>query len=262
MKKYPEATWLLAAVGLAMEGAFCFIVPFAKNFWVLVIPLSGICFGIALVDTAILPMLAYLVDTRHVSVYGSVYAIADISYSLAYAFGPIIAGKVVHNQGFFALNLGICVSNLLFAPVIALLKNVYRYDQFQGEMKTVPGVSGEFQNGGGQLSGADGHSAGQGDTSFGGGYQNPQPEQSYNQYNSYQNDWNDSSNYPPTAGAPPRPGMPPRPPGVGGGGTGAAGGGHTVQYKDTIYDRKIKKKDAGFKGYKDTDAILGDEEDY
>lgn len=42
---------------------------------------AGICFGIALIDTALLPTLGYLVDSRYVSVYGSIYAIADISYS-------------------------------------------------------------------------------------------------------------------------------------------------------------------------------------
>lgn len=51
----------------------------------LMIPICGICFGIALIDTALLPMLGYLVDVRYVSVYGSIYAIADISYSMAYA---------------------------------------------------------------------------------------------------------------------------------------------------------------------------------
>lgn len=51
----------------------------------LMIPICGICFGIALIDTALLPTLGYLVDVRYVSVYGSIYAIADISYSMAYA---------------------------------------------------------------------------------------------------------------------------------------------------------------------------------
>ena len=63
-------------------------------------PLGILCFGIALVDTALLPTLAYIVDTRHSSVYGSVYAIADISYSLAYALGPIVAGNIVKNFGY------------------------------------------------------------------------------------------------------------------------------------------------------------------
>lgn len=73
-------------------------------------------------------MLGSLVDTRHVSVYGSVYAIADISYSLAYAFGPIIAGGIVHNVSFLALNIFICVLNVAYCPVIAMLKKVYTYE--------------------------------------------------------------------------------------------------------------------------------------
>ena len=62
-------------------------------------PLSILCFGIALVDTALLPTLGYIVDTRYTSVYGSVYAIADISYSFAYALGPVVAGNIVAKYG-------------------------------------------------------------------------------------------------------------------------------------------------------------------
>ena len=50
-------------------------------------------------DTALLPTLGFIVDTRYTSVYGSVYAIADISYSLAYALGPIVAGNIVSSYG-------------------------------------------------------------------------------------------------------------------------------------------------------------------
>lgn len=97
----------------------------------LIIPLSTICFGIALIDTSLLPMLGFLVDTRHVSVYGSVYAIADISYSLAYAFGPIIAGGIVSAVGFTALNILICVLNMAYTPVFLILKRVYTYEQLE-----------------------------------------------------------------------------------------------------------------------------------
>ncbi|CAH1795026.1 unnamed protein product [Owenia fusiformis] len=131
--KYPKYQWLMAAIGLALEGLSCLIVPFATNFGVLVIPLMTICFGIALVDTALLPTMAYLVDVRHVSVYGSIYAIADISYSLAYAFGPIVAGGIVSSIGFTALNIGICVSNVVFAPILIGLRHIYDYAPFKNE---------------------------------------------------------------------------------------------------------------------------------
>lgn len=139
LKKWPQYPWLLAAVGIALEGISCFFVPFCRSFWVLSLPICSVCFGIALVDTSLLPMLGYLVDTRHVSVYGSVYAIADISYSVAYALGPVIAGEVVEYLGFVFLNVLICLSNVLYAPVLTVLKKAYIYHPFEGEMQTLRG---------------------------------------------------------------------------------------------------------------------------
>ncbi|XP_076358947.1 vesicular acetylcholine transporter-like [Tachypleus tridentatus] len=132
-KSYLRYQWLLAAVGLALEGLCSLMVPFASSFWILIIPISGICFGIAMVDTSLLPTLGYLVDVRYVSVYGSIYAIADISYSLAYAIGPIIAGGIVQTIGFLALNIFIALSNLLYAPLLAALRYIYDYKPFENE---------------------------------------------------------------------------------------------------------------------------------
>lgn len=132
-KRYPQYQWLMAAGGLALEGLCCFIIPFSSSYKVLMIPICGICFGIALIDTALLPTLGYLVDVRYVSVYGSIYAIADISYSVAYAIGPIIAGGVVEAIGFTALNVGIAFSNLLYAPVLMYLRHIYDFKPLENE---------------------------------------------------------------------------------------------------------------------------------
>uniref|UniRef100_A0A1Y1KTX3 Major facilitator superfamily (MFS) profile domain-containing protein n=1 Tax=Photinus pyralis TaxID=7054 RepID=A0A1Y1KTX3_PHOPY len=132
-KKYPQYQWLMAAGGLALEGLCCFIIPFSTSYKILMIPICGICFGIALIDTALLPTLGYLVDVRYVSIYGSIYAIADISYSVAYAIGPIIAGGVVEAIGFTALNIGIAFSNLLYAPILIYLKHIYDFKPFENE---------------------------------------------------------------------------------------------------------------------------------
>lgn len=132
-KRYPQYQWMMAAGGLALEGLCCFIIPFSSSYKVLMIPICGICFGIALIDTALLPTLGYLVDVRYVSVYGSIYAIADISYSVAYAIGPIIAGGVVEAIGFTALNVGIAFSNLLYAPVLMYLRHIYDFKPLKNE---------------------------------------------------------------------------------------------------------------------------------
>ena len=140
--RYPQYTWVMAAFGLALEGLCCLIVPFARSYWVLMIPICGICFGIALIDTALLPTMGYVVDVRYVSVYGSIYAIADISYSFAYAVGPIIAGGVVDSIGFLALNIGIAVFTLLFCPVLMLLRHIYEYKPFSENGEEMHGLTG------------------------------------------------------------------------------------------------------------------------
>ncbi|XP_014768159.1 probable vesicular acetylcholine transporter-B [Octopus bimaculoides] len=146
-ERRPNKLWVLAAAGLALEGVSCFFIPFATTFTFLMFPIAGICFGIACVDTALLPTLGYLVDTRHVSVYGSVYAIADISYSLAYAIGPIVAGGIVHSIGFLALNILICISNVLYAPALIYLNKAYAYKPFENEeMKTPVTEDRSFYN--------------------------------------------------------------------------------------------------------------------
>ncbi|XP_030060741.1 vesicular acetylcholine transporter [Microcaecilia unicolor] len=122
--RYPQYQWFYGALGMVIIGASSCTVPACRNFGQLIVPLCGICFGIALVDTALLPTLALLVDLRHVSVYGSVYAIADISYCIAYALGPIVAGQIVHTMGFVQLNLGMGLANVLYAPALLFLRNI------------------------------------------------------------------------------------------------------------------------------------------
>ena len=132
-KIFPSRQWLITAVGLALEGVGCLVAPFCTTYSAVIVPLFIICFGIALVDTAVLPTLAYLVDKRHTSVYGSVYAIADISYSLAYAVGPIVAGGLIGSIGFLWLNIILFVTNVGYSPLMALLRNVYKYKPFSND---------------------------------------------------------------------------------------------------------------------------------
>lgn len=46
----------------------------------------GLCFA-GMVDSSMMPIMGYLVDLRHVSVYGSVYAIADVAFCMGFAIG-------------------------------------------------------------------------------------------------------------------------------------------------------------------------------
>lgn len=42
-----------------------------------------------MVDSSLMPIMGYLVDLRHTSVYGSVYAIADVAFCLGCCGGEV-----------------------------------------------------------------------------------------------------------------------------------------------------------------------------
>ena len=80
------------------------------------------------------------------SVYGSVYAIADISYSAAYAIGPVIAGHIVEMFGFTALNIIVGLVSLAYAPILYFLKDMHSYKVFIREKERGNAMIGTFPN--------------------------------------------------------------------------------------------------------------------
>lgn len=55
---------------------------------------DGVLFPLAtgMVDSSMMPIMGHLVDLRHTSVYGSVYAIADVAFCMGFAIG-MLAGE-------------------------------------------------------------------------------------------------------------------------------------------------------------------------
>jgi multidrug resistance protein len=127
--KYPQYKYLVAIGGLLLTGGSCLCLPAVTSYSQLMLPIGSLCFGVAIIDSAVFPTLGYIVDTRYVSVYGSVYAIADISYSLAYAFGPIVAGAIVAWLDFVWLNWIIAFLTLSYCPLLLRLRSVQRYER-------------------------------------------------------------------------------------------------------------------------------------
>ena len=70
-----------------------------------------------------MPTMGYLVDIRHSSVYGSVYAIADVAFCLGFALGPALSGFIVTAIGFPSMLVIIAIACIIYSPLIYLLKN-------------------------------------------------------------------------------------------------------------------------------------------
>ncbi|KAM9324602.1 synaptic vesicular amine transporter [Gastrophryne carolinensis] len=115
--------WLCAFIGMLMVGVSAICVPFARNIYGLIAPNFGVGFAIGMVDSSMMPIMGYLVDLRHVSVYGSVYAIADVAFCMGFAFGPSVGGAIAKSIGFGWLMTIIGVIDIVFAPLCLFLRS-------------------------------------------------------------------------------------------------------------------------------------------
>ncbi|XP_076003623.1 chromaffin granule amine transporter [Genypterus blacodes] len=115
--------WLCSMLGMFLVGISLLCVPFATSIYGLIGPNGGLGFAIGMVDSSMMAIMAYLVDIRHASVYGSIYAIADVALCMGFAIGPSTGGALVQAVGFPCLMVFIGVINILYAPLCFLLRN-------------------------------------------------------------------------------------------------------------------------------------------
>ncbi|KAM4749111.1 chromaffin granule amine transporter-like [Rhinophrynus dorsalis] len=115
--------WLCTMLGMILMGISVMCIPLAPNIYILIGPSTSLGIGYGMVDTAIFPTMAQLVDLRHTSVYGGIYAITDMALCLGYALGPSTGGAIARMIGFKWLMVVFGVLNLVYAPVCFLLCN-------------------------------------------------------------------------------------------------------------------------------------------
>uniref|UniRef100_A0A8C9NCM8 Solute carrier family 18 member A1 n=1 Tax=Serinus canaria TaxID=9135 RepID=A0A8C9NCM8_SERCA len=115
--------WLCSMIGMAVVGISLLCVPLATNIYGLIGPNAGLGFAIGMVDSSMMPIMGYLVDLRHTSAYGTVYAIADVAFCTGFAVGPSTGGAMVRALGFPWLMVMVGVLNVAYAPLCWLLRS-------------------------------------------------------------------------------------------------------------------------------------------
>lgn len=99
-------------------------IPAATTVPHLLLPHFCLGIGIGVVDAALVPLLASLVDESMRldasldSNYGTVYAIQQTSVSLAYSVAPLIGGELAEFIGFPSLMMFVGILNILYAPIL------------------------------------------------------------------------------------------------------------------------------------------------
>ncbi|NXY11945.1 VMAT1 protein, partial [Pteruthius melanotis] len=115
--------WLCSMIGMAVVGISLLCVPLATNIYGLIGPNAGLGFAIGMVDSSMMPIMGYLVDLRHTSSYGTVYAIADVAFCTGFAVGPSTGGAIVRALGFPRLMVVVGALNVAYAPLCWLLRS-------------------------------------------------------------------------------------------------------------------------------------------
>ncbi|XP_050069722.1 synaptic vesicular amine transporter [Anopheles maculipalpis] len=126
----------VSIVALFLVGSSCILIPSANTVTGLLLPHLGLGLGIGVVDAALVPLLATLVDSQLSNYvdqgvglsleesggeygYGAVYAIQQIAVSLAYSLAPIVGGELVPVTGFATVLRALGVLNILYiAPLL------------------------------------------------------------------------------------------------------------------------------------------------
>ncbi|XP_052773017.1 synaptic vesicular amine transporter-like [Mya arenaria] len=115
--------WLSTMLGMIFIAICLFVIPFCRTNALLIAPMFGLGFSIGMVDSSMMPHMGYLVDLRHVSVYGNVYAIADVAFALGFAVGPMLSGTIVKAIGFSWMLWITAIACLTYAPLVVFLRN-------------------------------------------------------------------------------------------------------------------------------------------
>ncbi|XP_075061266.1 chromaffin granule amine transporter [Mixophyes fleayi] len=115
--------WLCSLLGMLIVGISLLCVPLAVSIYGLIGPNAGIGIALGMVDSSIMPIMGHLVDLRHTSVYGGIYAISDIALCMGFAVGPSCGGAIAKAIGFTWLMVIIGVLNILYAPLCFFLRS-------------------------------------------------------------------------------------------------------------------------------------------
>ena len=121
-QRLPRWRFLIAILALLLNAALTLPLSFFRHLVPISVVVGMSFFNTAVIEVILLPLLPIVVDARYSEVYGSVSAFASIAFSLATLVSSLFAGYVTQNLGFLALNVGIALVCVLYAPLMIFLR--------------------------------------------------------------------------------------------------------------------------------------------
>ncbi|XP_044138710.1 chromaffin granule amine transporter-like isoform X1 [Bufo gargarizans] len=120
---YKMGRWLCGLIGMIITGIGLFLIPLASNIYGLIGPMAALGLSFGMVDATISPIMGQLVDLRHTSVYGGIYAVLNIALCVGFAVGPLCGGAIAEAIGFPWLMRITGLLNIIYCPLCLFLRN-------------------------------------------------------------------------------------------------------------------------------------------
>ncbi|CAH8607824.1 unnamed protein product [Heterobilharzia americana] len=117
-----------AGIGLLICCFSLIGLPFSTKVEHLIAPMFGLGFAIGMIDSSMMPIMGYLVDLRHVAIYGSVYAIADVAFCVGFAAGPLLGTVLQRALGFKWMLWITAIISFVYAPLTIFLRKPPKRD--------------------------------------------------------------------------------------------------------------------------------------
>ncbi|KAK5815563.1 major facilitator superfamily domain-containing protein [Linnemannia elongata] len=131
----------ISLLGMAIFAVATFSLSMPKTFLSFILPLALFGLGSSTILTPLLPAMADVVNKKGWNGYAKTYALYNMTYSLSMAVGPILAGFIFEDFGFWWTMVMFGIMIVVATPVIFTAQIAQVFAQWRGASRTSDAIN-------------------------------------------------------------------------------------------------------------------------
>ncbi|KAF9538948.1 hypothetical protein EC957_006008 [Mortierella hygrophila] len=126
----------VSLLGMAIFAVATFSLSMPKTFLTFILPLALFGLGSSTILTPLLPAMADVVNKKGWNGYAKTYALYNMTYSLSMAVGPILAGFIFEDFGFWWTMVMFGIMIVVATPIIFMAQIAHVFGKWRGASRT------------------------------------------------------------------------------------------------------------------------------
>ncbi|KAG9061688.1 hypothetical protein KI688_007269 [Linnemannia hyalina] len=126
----------VSLLGMAIFAVATFSLSMPKTFLTFILPLALFGLGSSTILTPLLPAMADVVNKKGWNGYAKTYALYNMTYSLSMAVGPILAGFIFEDFGFWWTMVVFGIMIVVATPIIFMAQIAHVFAKWRGVSRT------------------------------------------------------------------------------------------------------------------------------